>query len=156
MATAGSGKAKVGLFDSLEGREFEGTDGALHVFIVGGSTATGSGLPVTFSGDTAEEAGVAHAEATSGTTTIHSAGGAGVDTEIRYFSIWNKTTNSRLEYRLELGSEVVARGGLAPQAAFNANLMGAYHRLTNQAIIGWISGTDGAVSAVWSVRYKEI
>lgn len=155
MATAGSGKPKVGLFDALEGREFEGTNGALHVRIAGASTGTGMAVPITFGGDVCEEAGASHTEATSGSTVIHSAGGSGVDTEVRYFSIWNQSTDSRLAYRLELGSEIVARGGLAPMAGFNANLIGAYHRATNQPIQGWIEGLDGSVSAVWSVRFKE-
>lgn len=90
---------------------------------------------------------------TTKTVTLLAAQGAGTDTQIRGFSVWNQSTDTVIKYRLELGTYVVASGGLAPMGAFNWNKIGCYAQRTNAAIKGWMSG---ASTTVWTVDYKEI
>jgi len=89
----------------------------------------------------------------SGTETIISAPGSTTAIQIRGFSIYNETPWAR-QFELRYGTTALWRGGLAPKAYQNWNMIGHYYEApNNKAIIGYI---DDAGTAVWTVFYKAV
>ncbi len=151
---AGSRFGYVKIFDGAGGVRWGFVDDAGKVSI-DGVTSTAE-FPITINNATATGSVTnTHTTSTSSTETIRNAE-ATTDTAVLGFSIWNRTTDSRIEYELKCGTYIVGFGGLAGQAAFNWNKIGDIKFKSNASITGWIKAVDGASTAIWHVDYKDI
>lgn len=132
----------------------------LPVSIRGGSTnqdvrlaaVSSVTVPVSFGG-TAIYGYTVLSTSSSGTETVVSAPGSSTAIEIRGFSIYNESTNSR-RFELRFGSTAFWKGGVPNDLAFNWNMVNHYvQSANNKALIAYI---NGAGTAVITVYYKEI
>lgn len=148
-------KTTANVFDATGGVPLGYESDAAKVWIAGGTA--GATIAVAVGGTCSAVSYVlSTASAGSASTVVRSALGSGTSTQVRGFSIFNKTTNSRIDFRLSVGTKLVASGGLVAQGAFNWNKIGAYQQKINSSIILWINGLDSAASVRGSVDYKGV